>query len=500
MADVFDRFYLPEDAGISSIAIANFLQDCDKIHYKLRTLHIIRHGKAVVETARYPFRASDKRLVYSVSKTFTSTAIGFAVDEGLVNAADKLLKYFPECEGLDMDPRAREITLRDVLTMSTGHERDTVGDMCNSETTPWPEIFFTRKMAYEPGEHFVYNSGGTYMLSEVISRVTGKSLFQWLQEKLFGPLGITDVSWDTNGKVNTGAWGLLIAPRDLCKVGMLYLNKGLWNGQRLLSEEWIEEASTPYVSTLSQGCAGWGQRYGYQIWENSPGSYRADGAFGQLVMVFPKEDMVIVTTAEEIDGTRVFPLVEQHLLSNLTDPQKGRDAWAYEHLQKVLCQWEAPAVYEPSSSYLQIALQNRTYQLKGISSQEQHTLRIQTFNSRLCIIVDEKQKVESSCVADVHGETEFAIEIPSNSPLRGEEQRSRPWAYSAHHAWVDQDTLLLTVCWRETGHFQTWKFLFGGNHLTLWITDGVKGMFELFGAVSDQNVRFCDMIFEGSLQ
>lgn len=103
-------------------------------------------------------------------------------------------------------------------------------------------------------------------------------------------------------------------------------------------------------------------------------------------------------------------------------------------------------------------------------------------------------------MADVHGETEFAIEIPSNSPLRGEEQRSRPWAYSAHHAWVDQDTLLLTVCWRETGHFQTWKFLFGGNHLTLWITDGVKGMFELLGAVSDQNVRFCDMIFEGSLQ
>lgn len=500
MADVFDRFYLPEDAGISSIAIANFLQDCDKIHYKLRTLHIVRHGKAVVEAARYPFLPSDKRLVYSVSKTFTSTAIGVAVKEGLVDIHRKALDYFPECQGLDMDPRAREITVENLLTMSTGHEKDTVGDMCNSENTPWPEIFFTRKIAYEPGSHFVYNSGGTYMLSEIISRTTGMCLKDWLQSRVFKPLGITDVSWDTNGPVNTGAWGLLIAPRDLCKVGMLYLNKGLWNGQRLLSEEWIEEASTPHVSTLGQGCAGWGQRYGYQIWENSPGSYRADGAFGQFVMVFPKEDMVIVTTAEEIDGTRVFPLVEQHLLSNLTDPQKGRDAWAYEHLQKVLCQWEAPAVYEPSSSYLQIALQNRTYQLKGISSQEQHTLRIQTFNSRLCIIVDEKQKVESSCVTDVHGETEFAIEIPSNSPLRGEEQRSRPWAYSAHHAWVDQDTLLLTVCWRETGHFQTWKFLFGGNHLTLWITDGVKGMFELLGAVSDQNVRFCDMIFEGSLQ
>ena len=127
----------------------------------------------------------------------------------------------------------------------------------------------------------------------------------------------------------------------------------------------------PHVPTLGQGCAGWGQRYGYQIWENSPGSYRADGAFGQYIMVFPQKDMVIVTTAEEIDGTRVFPLVEQYLLANLTDPQKGRDAWAYEHLQKVLCQWEAPAVYEPSSSYLQALLQDKTYLLKSVDSQEQ---------------------------------------------------------------------------------------------------------------------------------
>lgn len=95
MADLFDRFYLPEDVGISSIAVANFLQECDKAHYKLRTLHIIRHGKAVVEAARYPFRASDKRLVYSVSKTFTSTAIGFAVQEGLVNVNDPAAGLFP---------------------------------------------------------------------------------------------------------------------------------------------------------------------------------------------------------------------------------------------------------------------------------------------------------------------------------------------------------------------------------------------------------------------
>lgn len=148
-----------------------------------------------------------------------------AVKEGLVDIHRKALDYFPECQGLDMDPRAREITVENLLTMSTGHEKDTVGDMCNSENTPWPEIFFTRKIAYEPGSHFVYNSGGTYMLSEIISRTTGMCLKDWLQSRVFKPLGITDVSWDTNGPVNTGAWGLLIAPRDLCKLGILYLKQ-----------------------------------------------------------------------------------------------------------------------------------------------------------------------------------------------------------------------------------------------------------------------------------
>ena len=500
MSDIFERFYLPEDAGLSSVAIANFLQACEKIQYRLRTLNIIRHGKALVEVARHPFQSTDKRLVYSISKTFTATAIGLAVQERLLRINDKLLDYFPECQGLDMDSRARNITLKDVLTMSTGHERDTIGDMCNNDTVPWPEIFFTRKMAYEPGEHFVYNSGGTYMLSEVISRVTGGNLMKWLREKLFTPLNIADVSWDVHGNVNTGAWGLLISPRDLCKLGILYLDKGVYNGKRLLAEEWVEEATAPHVFTNSCGSAGWGKRYGYQIWENTPGSYRADGAFGQYCMVFPQQDMVIVTTAEEVDGTRIFPLVEHYILENLSDSVGRRDAWAYEYLQKELCRWESPSIYAGTSSYMQNLLQNSTYMIKNTDSEEYHTLHFLTSNSRLRLAIDNKQILNSSCVTDIEGETPFVIELPTNSPLRGDEQRSRSWFYSAHHAWVDQDTLLLTVCWRETGHYQTWKFLFSGDGLDLWITNSVKGMFELFGAVSDQNVCFSDMRFNGTVQ
>ena len=108
--------------------------------------------------------------------------------------------------------------------------------------------------------------------------------------------------------------------------------------------------------------------------------------------------------------------------------------------------------------------------------------------------------IHSSCTVDLFGETTYAIEIPSNSPLIGDEQRNRIWKYAAHHSWVDQSTLILTICWQETGHSQTWKFYFHENTLTLIVTDGTKGMFELSGAVSDRNIRFADMIFDGAFR
>lgn len=498
MSDLYSRFYVPEDVGISSVALANLLQKCEQINYKLRTLLVIRHGKPVVEAARYPFRAFDKRLVYSVSKTFTSTAVGVAVREGLICPDDVVLDYFPECKGFDMDERARRITIRNLLMMCTGHGVDTVGDMCNG-TDPWPETFFTREIKYEPGTHFVYDSAGTYMLSEIISRVTGMCLKDWLQKHVFEPLGITDVSWDKHGNVNTGAWGLLIAPRDLAKLGLLYLNRGSYEGKRILTEDWVAEATAPLIATNGQGCAGWSRHYGFQIWESCPGSYRADGAFGQYCMVFPERDMIITTTAEEMDGSRIFPLIEKYILDEMTDEARGRDAAGFQYLKNVIGAWETPAVYSSSTSYLTDALQDRTYRLKEKASGEQHSLRFRVDNSRLDFLVDDVQVIHSSCVTDLFGETRYAIEIPSCSPILGEEQRTRCWQYAAHHAWVDQDMLLLTICWQETGHYQTWKIQFTVGGLLLTVTDGLKGMFEMVDAVSDRNVRFQDFLYDGTL-
>ena len=183
----------------------------------------------------------------------------------------------------------------------------------------------------------------------------------------------------------------MIAPRDLTKLGLLYLHKGVYNGIRILTEEWVTEASYPHISTNVQGCAGWGRHYGYQIWENSPGSYRADGAFGQYCMVFPKMDMVITTTAEETDGSRIFPLIEKYILNNITEQPKPRDAWCYQYMKNVMNQWETPIVYSPSASYLMHMLQGKEFDLRSRTSDEKHTLRFEIGNSRMEFVIDEIQ-------------------------------------------------------------------------------------------------------------
>ena len=321
-----EKAWGPEDFGIHSENIMNFLEDVKKIQYKLWTFLIIRHGKIAIEGAQYPFDIKHKHLVYSASKTITSTGIGVAVKEGLLDIHTPIIHYFPECNDLNMDPRARKITIENLLTMATGHGADSVGDLFNSNDA-WPKAFFMKKIVHEPGKKFVYDSGGTYMLSEIIQRVTGKNLFEWTKEKVFTPLGIKDVFWDNHDGVTTGAWGVLISPRDLAKIGLLYLNKGKYNDLQILTEDWVKTATSLQINTGAHACAGWSQGYGYQIWRNNDNSYCADGAFGQYCMVFPEEDMVIVTTAEESDGSRIFPCIEK----NLSQTPYPRDSYEELH-------------------------------------------------------------------------------------------------------------------------------------------------------------------------
>ncbi len=493
----FERV-IPEEAGISSLNIAEFLKKVQEIQFQMHSFLLLRHGKVVAEVCEYPYQKEDKRLVYSTSKTFTSTAVGVAVKEGLIRVEDRVLDYFKEYDVSGLDPRVGKMTIKNLLMMATGHGGDSVGDLCN-EDDDWVKTFFSCEMIYEPGEKFVYDSGGTYMLSEIITRVTGKKMADYLREKVLDHLGIKDFLWDTHGKVNTGAWGIMIAPEDLAKLGMLYLKKGQWNGQCILTEEWIETATSDLIPTGVNQHAGWSKGYGYQIWRNNEDSFRADGAFGQNCMVFPKQDMVLVTTAEESDNSRVFPLIERYLLSELSDEPLTKDAKSVEILLQRMKNWELPILTKPTSSYLECALPDWVYTFSRENSEEKHELRFEFYNSRMVFEIDGKQRIESSNLSYKGGVTSYVIMPPSCSPIIGPEQMTRQWSYSAHHEWVNDGTVQVTVVYRETGHVQRWLFTFTDKELILIVSNSCKKLVGLFfDMVSDRNVDFADMNFYGS--
>lgn len=492
----FERV-IPEDVGISSLNIADFLRGVQDMQYQMHSFLLMRHGKVAAEVCEYPYHREDKRLIYSSSKTFTSTAVGIAVKEGLLNVEDRVLDYFKEYDTPELDPRVGRMKVENLLMMATGHGTDSIGDVCNGDDN-WVRTFFTREMTYEPGEKFVYDSGGTYMLSEIVTKVTGKKMADYLREKLLDPLEIKDFLWEIHGQVNTGAWGVLIAPEDLAKLGMLYLQKGKWKEEQILTQEWVERASSELIRTGA--CQhGWSQGYGYQIWRNNEKGYRADGAFGQLCMVFPEENMVIAVTAEEADPSRVFPLIEKYLLAGLSDKPEMRNAKAVEILMQELKKWELPVVTDPTSSYLEFALPEWEYSLTDEEEKEEHHIRFSFSNSVMEFEIDGIQRIESSNVTYKDGETEYVIMPPSCSPIIGEEQRKRKWKYSAHHEWVNDGTVMVSVVYRETGHVQKWLFTFTDKKVNLVISNSCKKLFGLFfDMVSDKNVDFADIRFTGS--
>lgn len=489
---------LPEQVGIRSDFLAQILKECLERNIQLHSLMVIRHGKMVLETAKFPTAKEDKHLVYSCSKSFTATAVGIAVDEGLLKLDDRLIDYFPEVSKVGLDERILKATIRNLLMMSTGHGRDSVGDMCNS-SDPWPEVFFRSEVVYEPGTTFVYDSGGTYMLSEVISRVTGRSLFEYMKEKFFGPLDITDVSWDVHGSVNTGAWGVLIAPRDLCKLGLLYLNKGMWKGKRILSEEYINEATAPLISTrgentLEERIGGWSRNYGFSFWQNNETSFRADGSFGQMCMIFPKEDMVIVTTAEEGNTGRIMSLIEKYILAPLSEMPGGLNSRTAKTLHEAVAAFEAAPTYAPGYSWFLSMLDGKTYQLEGDHEGE---ITFHVEGTDLKIEIDGIQSITAGETRDCIGTTKCVLPLPTCSPLLGKEQREREWKSVAHYYWAASQTLMVSVAYPETGHRQDWTMVFTGKKLLFTIADSNKDLLMPVGCVSDRNMRFADSNYIG---
>ena len=303
----------PEDQGVDPEAITGLAQALDDLRTGPHSLMVVRHGAVIAEGWWRPYEPSRAHIMFSVSKSFTSTAIGLAQDEGLLSVDEPVLDFFPSYATAEVRRNVAGLKLRHVLAMATGHAVDTMTLMRALPGEDWVKIFLESPIVYPPGSHFLYNSGASFVLAVIVASRTGRQPLDYLAPRLFEPLGIPLPPWETNPRgINLGASGLRLRTEDVAKFGLLYLRRGLWGDRRILSERWVEEATSAHVSNGSGG-SDWEQGYGFQFWRSRHG-FRADGAYGQFSLVLPEHDLVVAITSGSGDNRDVPPLVWEHLL------------------------------------------------------------------------------------------------------------------------------------------------------------------------------------------
>ncbi len=311
---------LPAAEGVDPAGIRQFLEAMEARRFELHSFMLLRHGKVVAETWWAPYAPQLPHCLYSLSKSFTSTAVGLAAAEGRLSLDDKVVSFFPESLPPSVSDHLAAMRLRDLLTMAAGHEKDPQPEVVKSDD--WVRAFLSQPLVRAPGTQFVYSSAATYMCSAIVQKVTGMTVLDYLRPRLFEPLGINGVTWDTCPRgINTGGWGLSVPTEGLAKFGQLYLQKGNWQGRKILPAAWVAEATSSQIqqpakpgSMRAKEDDDQRQGYGFQFWRCRHNAVRGDGAFGQLVVMMPDQDAVVVMTSESRDMMEQLGVVWEHLL------------------------------------------------------------------------------------------------------------------------------------------------------------------------------------------
>ena len=311
----------PESQGVSSAFFTSLLRDLSETkECKMHKFMALRNGKVICECAFAPYSIDHWHVSYSMCKSVVAMAIGILIDEGKLTLIDTLEDIFSEYKG-KFKLHKKTITVKNLLDMTSGSEFNEAGSISGND---WIKGFLEAGTKFEPGTQFEYNSMNTYMLSAIVTQKTGKSLFDFCKERIFDPLGIKRVFWEScPKKITKGGWGLFIRTEDMAKLGQLYLNKGKWNGKQIVPQKWVEESTIPQIMTGREDST----YYGYQLWinEDRTGSYAFNGMLGQNVFIYPDINMVVVTNAgnSDIFQTSLMAIKIREAMKNLVIPGSG---------------------------------------------------------------------------------------------------------------------------------------------------------------------------------
>ena len=307
-----ERANFPEEAGVSSKAVAAFIEDLNESKIETHSLMILRHGKVAYECWAEPYGPDEPHIMFSVSKSFTSTAVGFAVEEGLLTLQTRVVDILPEYKPAKTDENLEKLTVFHLLTMTAGKDVLALSDKTKNQ---WIKDYFDAKWSFAPGDFWRYISENTFILCVMLVRVTGMSVTDYLTPRLFEPLGYNRIPfWEKDGYgIEAGGWGIYLTTEELAKFTLCYRQGGVFNGKQVVPESWAKEAVKKQVENLQYDYVGCTAGYGYGFWRNPvPDSYRADGLFSQFGMVFNQNDACLIMTASEVFEDKAMDCIWRH--------------------------------------------------------------------------------------------------------------------------------------------------------------------------------------------
>ncbi len=441
----------PEAQGVSSSALLAFVEAADKDIDAMNSVMLVRHGHVVAEGWWAPYNAGSPHSLYSLSKSFTSTAVGLAIAEGKLSLDDEVLKFFPDDAPAEPSKNLKSMRVSDLLRMSTGQQEEPK----RTPAEPWTKTFLAQPVPHKPGTHFLYNTSGTYMLSAIGQKATGQTVLDYLRPRLFEPLGIENPTWEASPQgISAGGYGLSVRTEDIAKFGQLYLQKGKWNGKQIVPRSWVDAATARQTSNGSSPTSDWDQGYGYQFWRSRHGAYRGDGAFGQYCIVLPEQDAVIAITSGVKDMQAVLNLVWDKLLPALKSETLAPDEIARQKLEGTL---KRLSVRFPEGSSPPSKVSGKTFALSP------NLLKIETI-----ALEGDGDNDTMTIVPKIDG-VERRIVCGSGSWKKGRlafgPLTEQPTA--AAGAWSGDDTFTAKVCFYETPFIITLRLKFEGDEVRL---------------------------------
>ncbi|HLX62300.1 MAG TPA: serine hydrolase [Planctomycetota bacterium] len=437
----------PEAQGVSSAEVLAFVEAADKNVQYMNSVMLLRHGVVVAEGWWAPYSAETPHVLWSLSKSFTSTAVGLAMSEGKFSIDDEVLKFFPDDAPAEPSKNLKEMRVHDLLRMVCGQQVEAK----HTDAQPWTKTFLAQPVPFKPGTHFLYNSLGTYMLSAIVQKTTGMTALDYLKPRLFEPLGIEPARWETSPQgICAGGWGLFLRTEEIAKFGQLYLQKGKWNGKQLVPEAWITEATTRQVSNGSNPKSDWDQGYGYQFWRCRHNAFRGDGAFGQYCVVMPDQDAVLVITSGVKDMQSVLNLVWDKLLPAMKPAALPADDEAAKRLAQTLknlsLKPQEGSATPAKSLAKKYVFPTNDKKLESISLEDGND------NATIVILADGKEE-RIACGRGAWQKGSAAWGALKMQPV------------AASGAWTADDTFTAKLCFYEQAYMITATLKFSGDEL-----------------------------------